>query len=157
MFDIGGWEFLIIAIVAIVIIGPKDLPGLIRSLVGWVRKARELAREFQSGIDDLAQEVELEKIGDEFRDGIGLGETGDIGNTIHQEITSAIDPDGDVTEAFEGAKGVLQDDLAKIQQDLDQQDEFDDDLDEVAELPATSKKIESADNEAQEKTDQGKT
>ena len=38
-----------------------------------------------------------------------------------------------------------------------QDDEFDDDLDEVAELPATSKKIESADNEAQEKTDQGKT
>ena len=55
MFDIGGWEFLIIGIVAIVIIGPKDLPGLIRSVVGWVRKARELAREFQSGIDDLAQ------------------------------------------------------------------------------------------------------
>jgi sec-independent protein translocase protein TatB len=157
MFDIGGWEFLIIAIVAILIIGPKDLPGLIRSLVGWVRKARELAREFQSGIDDLAQEVELEKIGDEFRDGVGLGETGDIGNTIHQEITNAIDPDGDVTESFEGAKGVLQDDLAKIQQDLNQQDEFDDDLDEGAELPATSKKIESADNEAQEKTDQGKT
>jgi sec-independent protein translocase protein TatB len=157
MFDIGGWEFLIIAIVAILIIGPKDLPGLIRSLVGWVRKARELAREFQSGIDDLAQEVELEKIGDEFRDGVGLGEIGDIGNTIHQEITNAIDPDGDVTESFEGAKGVLQDDLAKIQQDLNQQDEFDDDLDEGAELPATSKKIESADNEAQEKTDQGKT
>ena len=162
MFDIGGWEFLIIVIVAIVIIGPKDLPGLIRSVVGWVRKARELAREFQSGIDDLAQEVELEKIGDEFRDGIGLGETGDIGNTIHQEITSAIDPDGDVTEAFEGAKGILEDDLAKIQQDLDQQDDFADDLAEVTELPASAKKKDPADKEpadekAPEKTDQGKT
>ena len=72
MFDIGGWEFLIIVIVAIVIIGPKDLPGMIRSVTGWVRKARELAREFQSGIDDLAQEVELEKIGEEFKNDIGL-------------------------------------------------------------------------------------
>jgi len=157
MFDIGGWEFLIIVIVAIVIIGPKDLPGLIRSLVGWVRKARELAREFQSGIDDLAEEVELEKIGDEFRNDIGLGETGDIGNTIHQEITSAIDPDGDVTEAFEGVKETLDEDLAKFQEDLDKQDEFGDDLDDVAELPATAKKIDSVDDEPQEKTDQGKT
>lgn len=157
MFDIGGWEFLIIGIVAIVIIGPKDLPGLIRSVVGWVRKARELAREFQSGIDDLAQEVELEKIGDEFRDGVGLGETGDIGNTIHQEIINAIDPDGDVTDAFDGAKEILEEDLTKIQNNLDQQDEIDDESDDVAEQHSTAKKIESADNEPSEKTDQGKT
>ena len=157
MFDIGGWEFLIIGIVAIVIIGPKDLPGLIRSVVGWVRKARELAREFQSGIDDLAQEVELEKIGDEFRDGVGLGETGDIGNTIHQEIINAIDPDGDVTDAFDGAKEILEEDLTKIQEDLDQQDKIDDELDEVAEQHSTAIKIESADNEPSEKTNQGKT
>jgi sec-independent protein translocase protein TatB len=157
MFDIGGWEFLIIGIVAIVIIGPKDLPGLIRSVVGWVRKARELAREFQSGIDDLAQEVELEKIGDEFRDGVGLGETGDIGNTIHQEIINAIDPDGDVTDAFDGAKEILEEDLTKIQNNLDQQDEIDDESDDVAEQHSTAKKIESADNEPSEKTNQGKT
>jgi sec-independent protein translocase protein TatB len=157
MFDIGGWEFLIIGIVAIVIIGPKDLPGLIRSVVGWVRKARELAREFQSGIDDLAQEVELEKIGDEFRDGVGLGETGDIGNTIHQEIINAIDPDGDVTDAFDGAKEILEEDLTKIQNNLDQQDEIDDESDDVAEQHLTAKKLESADNEPSEKTDQGKT
>ena len=156
MFDIGGWEFLIIVIVAIVIIGPKDLPGLIRSVVGWVRKARELAREFQSGIDDLAQEVELEKIGDELREGVGFGETGGIGNVIHQEISSTIDPDGDVTEAFAGAKEVIENDLAKIQEDLDQQDEFGDDEDEVAELLATNNKTESTDDETQEKTDQGK-
>ena len=157
MFDIGGWEFLIIGIVAIVIIGPKDLPGLIRSVVGWVRKARELAREFQSGIDDLAIEVELEKIGDEFRDGVGLGETGDIGNTIHQEITNTIDPDGAVTDAFDGAKEILEEDLTKIQHDLDQQDEFSDEPDDVAEQHSTAKKIESPDNEPSEKTDQGKT
>lgn len=157
MFDIGGWEFLIIGIVAIVIIGPKDLPGLIRSVVGWVRKARELAREFQSGIDDLAQEVELEKIGDEFRDGVGLGETGDIGNTIHQEIINAIDPDGDVTDAFDGAKEILEEDLTKIQNNLDQQDEIDDESDDVAEQHSTAKKLESANNEPSEKTDQGKT
>ena len=50
MFDIGGWEFLIVIVIAIIVIGPKDLPGAIRTVTGWIRRARELAREFQSGI-----------------------------------------------------------------------------------------------------------
>ena len=56
MFDIGGWEFLVVIVIAIIVIGPKDLPGTIRTVTGWIRKARELAREFQSGLDDLARE-----------------------------------------------------------------------------------------------------
>ena len=157
MFDIGGWEFLIIVIVAIVIIGPKDLPGMIRSVTGWVRKARELAREFQSGIDDLAQEVELEKIGEEFKNDIGLGETGDIGNTIHQEITSAIDPSGEVAKAVDGAKEILEDDLAKIQEDLDHQDEYGISSDEIETLPVEDNKKKPVSGDHQENPDQTKT
>ena len=157
MFDIGGWEFLIIVIVAIVIIGPKDLPGMIRSVTGWGRKARELAREFQSGIDDLAQEVELEKIGEEFKNDIGLGETGDIGNTIHQEITSAIDPSGEVAKAVDGAKEILEDDLAKIQEDLDHQDEYGISSDEIETLPVEDNKKKPVSGDHQENPDQTKT
>ncbi len=157
MFDIGGWEFLIIIIVAIVIIGPKDLPGMIRSVMGWVRKARELARKFQSGIDDLAQEVELEKIGEEFKNDVGLGETGEFGNTIHQEITNAIDPSGEVTEAVDSAKEFLEDDLAKIQEDLDHQEEFGDPLDDVEQVSTKDKNKTSQSVELQDDSDQAKT
>ena len=147
MFDIGGWEFLIIIVVAIVIIGPKDLPGMIRSVMGWIRKARELAGEFQSGIDDLAQEVELEKIGEEFRDEVGLGKTGDIGNKIRQEITSSIDPSGEVAGAYKSTKDILEDDLAFVQEELEHQDKSGDAKEETSpQLTKISKK--SANNEA---------
>ena len=56
MFDIGGWEFLLIAILGIIIIGPKELPGAIRTVSTFVRRARELARDFQSGLEDVARD-----------------------------------------------------------------------------------------------------
>ena len=46
MLDIGSWEFLIIAIIALIVIGPKDLPGVVRTVSQWVRRAKDLAREF---------------------------------------------------------------------------------------------------------------
>ena len=58
MFDIGGWEFLVIAILAIIVIGPKDLPATVRIVSQWARKARGLAREFQSGLDEMAREAD---------------------------------------------------------------------------------------------------
>jgi sec-independent protein translocase protein TatB len=57
MFDIGGWEFLLIAILGIIIVGPKELPGAIRTVSMFVRRARELARDFQSGLEDVAREA----------------------------------------------------------------------------------------------------
>ena len=140
MFDIGGWEFLIIIVVAIVIIGPKDLPGMIRLVTGWIRKARELAGEFQSGIDDLAQEVDLEKISEEFRDEVGLGETGEIGNKIRQEITNSIDPSGEVAGAYESTKDILEDDLAIVQEDLEHPDKSGDAKKEASPQPTKNSK-----------------
>jgi sec-independent protein translocase protein TatB len=121
MFDIGGWEFLIIVVVAILVIGPKDLPGMIRSVMGWVRRARELASEFQSGIDDLAQEVELEKIGEEFRDSVVLEGNNNIGNTIRDEIGHSIDPSGEMIENYKDAKQAIEDDLEVVQKEIQDQ------------------------------------
>ena len=115
MFDIGGWEFLIIVVVAILIIGPKDLPGMIRSVAGWVRKARELASEFQSGIDDLAQEVEIEKISEEFRHEVGLDGGNNIGDKIREEIGQSIDPSGELFEDYGNTKETILDDLEIVQ------------------------------------------
>ncbi len=62
MLDIGWSEMLVIAVVAIVIIGPKDLPRTLRIVGRWIGKARAMAREFQNSLDDIARESELDEI-----------------------------------------------------------------------------------------------
>ena len=62
MLDIGWSEMLVIAVVAIVIIGPKDLPRALRAFGRWMSKARAMAREFQNSLDDIAREADLDDI-----------------------------------------------------------------------------------------------
>lgn len=62
MLDIGWSEMLLIAAVAIVVIGPKDLPKALRTAGKWMQKARSMAREFQNSIDDMVRESELEEL-----------------------------------------------------------------------------------------------
>jgi sec-independent protein translocase protein TatB len=62
MFDIGWSELLLIGVVALVVIGPKDLPKAIYAAGKWVRKARMAAREFQVHIDDMMREAELDDL-----------------------------------------------------------------------------------------------
>ena len=62
MLDIGWTEMLVIAVVAVVVIGPKELPKALRTAGQWMRKARGLAREFQNSIDDMVRESELEEL-----------------------------------------------------------------------------------------------
>jgi sec-independent protein translocase protein TatB len=57
MFDIGFSELLIIGIVALIVVGPKDLPGMFRTLGRFTAKARNMAREFQRAMDSAADEV----------------------------------------------------------------------------------------------------
>lgn len=62
MFDVGAPELLVIAIVALLVVGPKDLPRLLRTVGQWVGKARGTARHFRSGIDAMIREAELEEM-----------------------------------------------------------------------------------------------
>ena len=64
MFDIGWQELFILAVLAIIVIGPKDLPRTIKTVTGWLRKARSMARELQSGIDDVVREAEIDELTD---------------------------------------------------------------------------------------------
>ena len=59
MLDIGWTELAVIAVVALIIIGPRDLPGALHTLGRWIGRARALMREFQSGLDDIARETEM--------------------------------------------------------------------------------------------------
>ena len=59
MFDVAPTELLLVAIVALLVIGPKDLPKAMRFVGHWVGKARGVARQFRSGFDTMVREAEL--------------------------------------------------------------------------------------------------
>ncbi len=60
MFDIGASELLVLVIVAIVVIGPKDLPMALRTAGRWVAKMRSVSNHFRSGIETMIREAEME-------------------------------------------------------------------------------------------------
>jgi sec-independent protein translocase protein TatB len=62
MFDIGAGELLVILIVAVVVIGPKDLPLAMRTAGRWIGKMRRMSAHFRSGIDAMVREAELEEM-----------------------------------------------------------------------------------------------
>jgi sec-independent protein translocase protein TatB len=62
MFDLGWSELLVVAVLAIIFVGPKDLPKMMRTVGQYVAKARAMAREFQSSFDELARETELDEL-----------------------------------------------------------------------------------------------
>ena len=68
MFDIGWDELLVIGIVALLVIGPKDLPQALRIAGQWLAKARTLSREFQVHVEDLMRESQLDELKRDFTD-----------------------------------------------------------------------------------------
>ncbi len=90
MLDIGWAEMAMVALLALIVVGPKDLPKMMRTAGQWMRKARSVAREFQSGLDDMMRESEL----DEARKAIEKTRKFDV----QKEVDSAIDPSGELRE-----------------------------------------------------------
>src|SRR5690242_6560060 len=88
LFDIGWPELLLIGAVALVVIGPKDLPRALKVAGFWVRKARSLSREFQNSVDQMIREAELEEIRQDLKKAADLD--------LENEIKSAIDPTGEL-------------------------------------------------------------
>ena len=94
MFDIGMDEMALVAVVALIVIGPKDLPQVLRMCGRWVRKARELAGEFQRGVDDMMRETELDELKTQ------VSKVADP-NALKREIEKTIDPTGDIVRSLE--------------------------------------------------------
>jgi sec-independent protein translocase protein TatB len=62
VFDIAPSEFLLVIVVALVVIGPKDLPRAMRVVGHWVGRARAMTRHFRGGIDTMMREAELDEM-----------------------------------------------------------------------------------------------
>jgi len=92
MFDIGWSEFVLIAVVALIAIGPKELPGVLRTVGQWMGKARKMAAEFQSQFQEAMREAEmadLKKSFDEVREAAsGLG-SGNLMTSLQRDVTDA--------------------------------------------------------------------
>ena len=93
MFDIGWSEMAVILVVALVVIGPKDLPKVARQLGKWSGKARSMAREFQRSLEDMAREAELDDIKNELQKVQRGG--------LSQTIRDTVDPGGEIKKAFD--------------------------------------------------------
>src|SRR5512132_4607489 len=96
MFDIGWQELFLIGVVALVVVGPKDLPKVLRNASRLLNKARAMSREFQAGLAEMAREVEL----DEIRRNVERTTRFDLG----EELRSAADPTGKLSADFDPAE-----------------------------------------------------
>jgi len=92
MLDIGGWEFLVVAFVLIMVVGPKELPAMLRSFTRFMQRVRSMASEFSRGIQDMADDADL----------------GDVKSTIADVkrgnlsgIADGLDPDGALKDSVD--------------------------------------------------------
>jgi sec-independent protein translocase protein TatB len=92
MFDIGWSEMAVVALIALLVIGPKELPNTMRMVGRWTRKARALTREFRSGFDEMVREAELEDV----RKSVESAKSGNIS----KQVKDTIDPTGWVDKSL---------------------------------------------------------
>lgn len=91
-FDIGWPELLLIGVVALVVIGPKDLPNALRIAGFWFRKARGLSREFQSSVEQMIREAELDEIRKDLKKATEFD--------IEKEFQQTVDPTGELAQSI---------------------------------------------------------
>ena len=96
MFDIGWSELVVIAVVALIAIGPKELPGVLRMVGQWMGKARKMASEFQGQFQEAMREAEmadLKKSFDEVREAATGITSGNIMTSLQKDVTDALQID----------------------------------------------------------------
>jgi sec-independent protein translocase protein TatB len=92
LLDFGWSELMLIGIVALIVIGPKDLPKALRVAGFWVRKARTLSREFQSSVEQMVREAELDEMRQELKKAAEID--------LDKEFRQAVDPTGTLAESL---------------------------------------------------------
>ena len=110
MLDIGGWEFLVVAFVLIMVVGPKELPKMLRGFTRVMRQVRSMAAEFSRSMQNMADDAELGDL---------KGTLEDVKRGNLAGVADAIDPAGNLKDSVEDLrksanKTGLQDDVGEI-------------------------------------------
>jgi sec-independent protein translocase protein TatB len=93
--EVGGLEYLVIAAVALIVVGPKDLPVMLRKLGQWLARLRAMAAEFRASFDDMARQSELDELRQEVeamrrsQGDLLTSETADV-NQVFREIGDSL-------------------------------------------------------------------
>jgi sec-independent protein translocase protein TatB len=107
MFDIGWSELVVIAVVALIAIGPKELPGVLRMVGQWMGKARKMAAEFQGQFQEAMREAEmadLKKSFDEVKDAATGFTSGNVMTSLEKDVGNALRIDNLDTPAAAAAE-----------------------------------------------------
>lgn len=116
MFDIGMTEILVIAVVAIIVVGPKDLPGLLRSGAKYIGQIRSMARDFKGQVSEAIKDTDLEDVSRDLKGMSDLNPISSIKDEVddYMESARAFDlPDDDYIEEGEKMAADKAADVAK--------------------------------------------
>jgi sec-independent protein translocase protein TatB len=97
MFDLGWQEFMMVAVVLMLVVGPKDLPRILRSFSQFMRKAKGMANEFTSSLEDVARQDEIRDMKNMMSD-MKTGNFDDMANMIGGDIKEVAEGFSDVQE-----------------------------------------------------------
>tara|TARA_B100001059_G_scaffold67611_1_gene64414 strand:+ start:726 stop:1169 length:444 start_codon:yes stop_codon:yes gene_type:complete len=95
MLDIGGWEFLLVAFVLIMVVGPKELPKMLRGFTRVLRQVRSMAAEFSRNMQNMADDAELGDL---------KGTLEDVKRGNLAGVADALDPAGNLKDSVEDLK-----------------------------------------------------
>lgn len=94
MFDLGWMEMAIIGVIALMIVGPKDMPKVIRAVTEGLGRLKALSRDFRSGLDDLARDANLDKLQEDIEK---------VANSASADVNSIGGMAGDMAGDFDYA------------------------------------------------------
>jgi sec-independent protein translocase protein TatB len=101
MFGIDSPELLVIAIVALIVIGPKELPGMLRSWGKWMAKARGMAAEFRGHVDEMVRQSELDDVKKQLVDLQSLDPTKEIKSIVQEGVAEGEKALADAKSTFD--------------------------------------------------------
>ncbi|MBC6439848.1 MAG: twin-arginine translocase subunit TatB [Rhodospirillales bacterium] len=106
MLDLGWSELAIVGGIILIVVGPKDLPKVLRTFGIWMGKARKMAREFQKALDDYAREADV----DDIRKAV------ETPMKAKKAVTNAIDPKGALKNSLKEADKDVRENLKEVDQ-----------------------------------------
>jgi sec-independent protein translocase protein TatB len=104
MFDLAWSEIALIVVVALIVIGPKDLPTAIKGIAAWIQKGKKMIGDFRSQADDLVKEANLQEVRSQIQD--VRSTISDIRNfDLKGMVDKTVDPDGTLKSSLSGMDG----------------------------------------------------